>query len=187
MQLAVGGGWTCLWCQKYTKVFHSTRALCHLAGVSGSGIVVCKAAIEAAYLARYKLMFATSEKRIASNKGVKTSKENYTAHRQEGAAVNLLNKRKKVSAATAMQSFLESDDEPDKPAGGKKKQRSHQPSIEASMQASSGRDIRDCNNALLSMAIADLVHCDNLADRIVESPRFRRMLKMARLVGNDYK
>ena len=143
-------------------------------------------AIDPQYLARYKALFAMSEKRAASNKGVIKAKEDYTAHRQSGAAMASLQKRKKTGAADMLHNFLQPDEPPVIDLTNKRA-RSHQPSIEASMQSAGVRDVRDCNNALLSAAIADLCHCDNLPDRIVESVRFQRVLKVARLVGNDYR
>ena len=37
------------------------------------------------------------------------------------------------------------------------------------------------------MAIADFFHCENIADRVVESTRFKYMLKQARLVGGEFR
>ena len=189
VHIAIGGmlcGWTCGWCQKFLKPYHSTRALHHLALVVGGGVAICTGAIDPQYLARYKALFAMSEKRAASNKGVIKAKEDYTAHRQSGAAIASLQKRKKTGAADMLHNFLQPDEPPVVDLTNKRA-RSHQPSIEASMQSAGVRDVRDCNNALLSAAIADMCHCDALPDRLVESVRFRRMIKMARLVGNDYR
>jgi hypothetical protein len=46
-------------------------------------------------------------------------------------------------------------------------------------------DIRKFNNATVEMAIADFFHCENLPDSVVESPRFHRLIKVCRLVGED--
>ena len=46
-------------------------------------------------------------------------------------------------------------------------------------------DIRKFNNATVEMAIADFFHCENLPDSVVESPRFHRLIKVSRLVGED--
>ena len=35
------------------------------------------------------------------------------------------------------------------------------------------------------MAIADFFHCENILDAVVESPRFKRLVKVCRLVGED--
>jgi hypothetical protein len=36
------------------------------------------------------------------------------------------------------------------------------------------------------MAIADFFHCENIPDAVVESPRFKRLVKVCRLVGEDF-
>ncbi len=47
-------------------------------------------------------------------------------------------------------------------------------------------DIRRSNDAKLEMVIADFFHCENIADRIVESTRFKYLLKQAQLVGGEF-
>jgi len=47
-------------------------------------------------------------------------------------------------------------------------------------------DIRKSNNATLEMAIADFFHSENIADAVVESPRFARLVRLCRLVGDDF-
>ena len=47
-------------------------------------------------------------------------------------------------------------------------------------------DIRRSNDAQLEMAIADFFHCENIANRAVESIRFKYMLKQAWLVGGEF-
>ena len=46
-------------------------------------------------------------------------------------------------------------------------------------------DIRKSNNATIEMAIADFFHCENIPDADVESPRFVRLVRVCRLVGDD--
>ncbi len=36
------------------------------------------------------------------------------------------------------------------------------------------------------MVIAGFFHCENIADRVVESTRFKYMLKQAQLVGGEF-
>jgi hypothetical protein len=60
---------------------------------------------------------------------------------------------------------------------------SSQPSISASIQ---NMDIRKSHNAIVEMAIADFFHCENIPDAVVESPRFKRLVKVCRLVGDDF-
>ena len=54
---------------------------------------------------------------------------------------------------------------------------SMQPSISASIQNMG--DIRKSNNATLEMAIADFFHSENIADAVVESPRFARLVRLS--------
>ena len=60
---------------------------------------------------------------------------------------------------------------------------SSQPSISASIH---NMDIRKSHNATVEMAIADFFHCENIPDAVVESPRFKRLVKVCRLVGDDF-
>jgi hypothetical protein len=64
---------------------------------------------------------------------------------------------------------------------------SMQPSIDTAFKNKKTQaDIRFINKSTLDMAIADLCHSDNLPDTIVDSLRFRCVLRLSRLVGNDY-
>ncbi len=36
------------------------------------------------------------------------------------------------------------------------------------------------------MAEADFFHCENIPDAVVESPKFKRLVKVCRLVGEDF-
>ncbi len=62
-----------------------------------------------------------------------------------------------------------------------------QSTIESSFDRVKSSDIRQSNDAQLEMAIADFFHCENIADRVVESTRFKYMLKQARLVGSEFR
>jgi hypothetical protein len=59
-----------------------------------------------------------------------------------------------------------------------------QPSISVSIQNLG--DIRKSNNDTVQMAIADFFHSENIADAVVESPRFARLVRVCRLVGDDF-
>ena len=48
-------------------------------------------------------------------------------------------------------------------------------------------DIRTTINARLEMAIADLMHCENLPDCVVESSRLQLVLQHARFVDSTFK
>jgi hypothetical protein len=60
---------------------------------------------------------------------------------------------------------------------------SSQSSISASIQT---MDIRKSHNAIVEMAIADFFHCENIPDAVLESPRLKRLVKVCRLVGEDF-
>ncbi len=60
---------------------------------------------------------------------------------------------------------------------------SSQSSIPASIQ---NMDIRKPHNAIVEMAIADFFHCENIPDAVVELPRFKRLVKVCHLVGEDF-
>jgi hypothetical protein len=47
-------------------------------------------------------------------------------------------------------------------------------------------DIRKSHNAIVEMAIADFFNCENIPDAVVESPRFKRLVKLCRHVGDDF-
>jgi len=47
-------------------------------------------------------------------------------------------------------------------------------------------DIRRSNDATVEMAIADFFHCENIPDAVVESPRFVRLIRVCRLVGESF-
>lgn len=48
------------------------------------------------------------------------------------------------------------------------------------------RDTHKSNNTQLEMAIVDLFHCENIPDNVVQSQRFKIVLKKAKLVSNDF-
>jgi hypothetical protein len=58
-----------------------------------------------------------------------------------------------------------------------------QSSISASIQ---NMDIRKSHNAIVEMAIADFFHCENIPDAVDELPRFKSLVKVCRLVGEDF-
>jgi hypothetical protein len=47
-------------------------------------------------------------------------------------------------------------------------------------------DIRKSNNVTVEMAIANFFHCKDLLDVVVESPRYLRLVRLCRLVGDDF-
>ncbi len=70
------------------------------------------------------------------------------------------------------------------PATFSSTKRSFQPSISTSFH--NQQDICKCHNATLEFAIADLFHSENIPYRVVESARFWRVIKVARLCGDEF-
>ncbi len=60
---------------------------------------------------------------------------------------------------------------------------SSQSSISASIQNMVNRK---SHNAIVKMAMADFFHCENTPDAVVELPRFKRLVKVCRLVGEVF-
>ena len=48
-------------------------------------------------------------------------------------------------------------------------------------------DIRRTINGQLEMTIADVMHCENLPNHVVDSPTFWLVLKCTRFVGSPFK
>ena len=63
----------------------------------------------------------------------------------------------------------------------------NQSSINGLVEKMNQADIMTTINARLEMAIADLMHCENLPDRVVDSPRFKLVLQHARFIDNTFK
>ena len=61
------------------------------------------------------------------------------------------------------------------------------PTIPTGFDQAMSSDITRSNDAQLEMAMADFFHCENIADRVVESTRFKYMLKQARLAGSEFR
>jgi hypothetical protein len=59
-----------------------------------------------------------------------------------------------------------------------------QPSISAGIHHQT--DIRQVNNTIAQMAIADFFHCENISDLVVETPRFKRMVNVLSKIGSDF-
>ena len=59
-----------------------------------------------------------------------------------------------------------------------------QPSISAGINHQT--DIRQVNNTIAQMAIADFFHCENISDVVVETPRFKRMVRVLSKIGSDF-
>jgi hypothetical protein len=183
--------WLCKWCNKTFTPDHATRALKHVLKISGCGISVCSANVTESYLSRYRLLHQKHSDAIFSWKRSAADIDSSITSHQEAATQDLLTQRgcttvRALPPLTMLNSFSSSTlSHMKKSSGSITSFYSKQPSIDSAVQNS--MDIRRCNNASVEMAIADFFHCENIADRVVESPCLARLIKLARLVGNDFK
>ncbi len=172
-------------------------------------IAICTVSIPKEYEGRYLALYVRSTERMQSKKRVHANIDDALAMKQTIAVVNLLEKHgvavsggtTHLSPATSTH-FLPSVPFSAAAKGGLVTSNSSisfykkggsrtstpfalssQSFISASIQ---NMDIRKSHNAIVEMAIADFFHCENILDAVVESPRFKRLVKVCRLVREDF-
>lgn len=157
--------WKCGWCNVTFQPKHATRALIHVNKVRNKGIKICPALIPDEHRERYRKLYESTLERKVAVKRAQDAVDAYTEENQMGAVSALIQKKLKMA-----------------PVGGGLQQ-----DIATAMENISAGDLRVANTAQLDMAIANFWHCDNIPDAAVESPRFKYLLKCARLVSKEYK
>jgi hypothetical protein len=200
-------GWLCKWCGKMFSPRHHSRAICHVLKIKLGDIAICTSSIPKKYEDRYHVLYARSTEQMASKKCSNTQIDDVMAIEQTLAVANLLGKcGVAVSGGTAsspsmsiyssplVQSFL------DKKVGVEASHSSISTSMRGSMTSTpfalssqssisasiQNMDIRKSHNAIVEMAIANFFHCENIPDAVVELPRFKRLVKVCHLVGEDF-
>jgi hypothetical protein len=166
--------------------------------IKKSDIAVCKANIPEMYWARYWALFSAGQVRLESKKCSNAFVEEHVSSLQSSAVDNLLQK-KRGGVVVSGSSVLPSSTNPFSRNSGAASTcttvssftegRKHSPfafSSQRSIESSMKMDIRQSNNATVEMAIADFFHCENIPDAVVESPRFVRLVRVCRLVGDDF-
>jgi hypothetical protein len=172
-------------------------------------IAICTVSIPKKYEDRYRALYVRSTEWMQSKKRAHADIDDALAIKQIIAIANLLEKRGVVvsggtthlSPATSIHSL------PSVPSsvaakgglvashsfislytrGGSKTSTLFALSSQSSISASiKNIDIRKSHNAMVEMAIADFFHCKNIPDAIVESPRFKRLVMVCCLVGEDF-
>jgi hypothetical protein len=180
-------GWLCKWCGKKFSPRHQSQAIRHVLKIKLGDIAICTVSIPKEYEDRYRTLYARSTEQMQSKKRVHADIEDALAMKQTVAVVNLLGKRgvavsggtKPSSIAAKGSSVTSNSSISFHTKGGSKTSTpfalSSQSSISASIQ---NTDIRKSHNALVEMTIADFFHCENIPDAVVESPRFKRLVKV---------
>lgn len=190
-------GWKCLWCQDKFKGVNATKALAHVSKAKdlGQNVRMCKSTIAENYKKRYKDMASALANKRSSKKRVRENLDNAVESSQtETTAMHIANKPRKyrkidggARKSGTMDAFV-------RPAASNSSGAAsststavlHQPTLEA-YQNDDDEGIDKVNEATLSLAIADLIHCEGLAFSLAESARFRRVLKLARCVGSSFR
>ena len=182
-------GWKCLWCDQSFIPVHATRALAHLLKKTKCDIRVCKAIIPLQYLVRYEALYDASKQSKDARKRHHEFVMDNVDNDQSSAVGTLLDRQwgltvdaPHVSIGSGVDSgFSSAIGSNGHPATTK---RSYQPSISASFQ--NQQDICKSHNTTLEFAIADFFHSENIPDKVVESARFRCLIKVARLCGEEF-
>ena len=187
VELLPSGGWRCLWCHKEFKNRHVTRALCHFLKLKGNHISICRAIIPYADLDRYRALRKLYHNHVSAIKRTREGIEDFIDRRQESATNLLLQSKKKVI------DLLDDDDDNSLAKSltySKKKQRRLsliQPAVDVSIGNHNLQLLSGSANAAMQMAVADFVQSDGLAFTTGSSIRFRKVIKLAKAIGPDYR
>lgn len=157
----------CLWCGTVWPDAHATRMIGHLLSLPGYHVKPCLGKIDEEKKKMYRDLV---DRKSSSKSGKKRNLDESTKSVED-------------SQGCLSQALVASRNPPlpDRPLN------KGQTSIFSGFDRAMSNDIRRSNDAQLEMAIADFFHCENIADRVVESTRFKYMLKQARLVGGDFR
>jgi hypothetical protein len=185
-------GWKCLWCDQSFTPVHATRALAHLLKKKKCDVRVCKAIIPPQFLVRYEALYDASKQSKDARKRHHEFVMDNVDNDQSSAVGTLLDRRwgltvdvPHVSIGSGVGSgFSSAIGSNGHPSTYSSTKRSYQPSISTSFQ--NQQDIRKSHNATLEFAIADFFHSENIPDKVSESTRFRRLIKVARLCGEEF-
>ena len=156
----------CLWCGIVWPEAHATRMIAHLLQQPGMHIKPCLGKIDEDLKKIYQELFTRKNSTKAGKKRVHEDSAQSIQDSQSSLAQALVASRSPPLLCPPVNKG--------------------QTSILTGFDRASSNDIRRSNEAQLEMAIADFFHCENIADRVVESTRFKYMLKQARLVGGEF-
>ena len=161
-------------CNTTFKPKHATRAAAHFAKKKRIGIKACPAIVPDADLKRYCDLFDSIVGKTDKRKHGADALMDLATQRQDTAAFSLNEKKLNPPSALSIESSRKS------PQHG-------QSSINGLLDRMHQTDIRTTILAHHEMAIADLMYCENLPDRVVESSRFKLVLQHACFVDSKFK
>ncbi|KAL7475228.1 hypothetical protein ACHAW6_001153 [Cyclotella cf. meneghiniana] len=181
-------GWKCGWCNKIFSTLHATRVICYILKIKGGNIATCQAIIPKEHQECYRTIRDKSIISSSIHAKVKDAIEELIDGHQELATDLFMSARgtssKKSPKTQSIAAFLTAPLQRD--VKRKKSSGSIQTTIDTALENSIQSDIRHSNNSCLTMAIADCIHSDGLPFRFGESPRFHKILRLARTFGTDY-
>ena len=201
-------GWLCKWSGKKFLLRHQSWAICHVLKIKLGDIAICNVPIPKKYEDRYRALYVRSKEQMRSKKRSRAEIDYALAIKQTIAIANLLGKcgiavsggttgsspSMSIHSFPSVQSSLAAN-------GGLGASHSSialytrgsktstlfalssQSSISVSIR---NMDIRKSHNAIVEIAIADFFHCENISDAVVELPRFKRLVTVCCLVGEDF-
>ena len=156
----------CLWCGIVWPEAHATRMIAHLLQWPGMHVKPCLGKIDEDSKKNYEELYNRKNSKKAGKKRVHEDSAQSIQDSQSSLAQALVASRSPPLLCPPVNKG--------------------QISILTGFDRASSNDIRRGNEAQLEMAIADFFHCENIADRVVESARFKYMLKQAWLVGGEF-
>ena len=152
--------WKCTFCNKDFSGLNATKATAHILGTSGLSIMPCKATFSDAEMASFQGLVDKDAKGKRKRDSIGAACDSGAARgeaRQEMVACNL-----EASAARSSKTIVKTTDGPLKDA------------------------FRASASTLLTASIADLVFAHGLSDGLPKAWRFRKVLRLARLVSATY-
>jgi len=168
----------CKWCNQEFKNPHATRMLAHLIKKPNRNIQTCKANIPKENHNRYLNLFMLQQTSTGKRKRAQTE-ISLSVDDSQSVACSALLERWGVSGNSDIVDLVSSH--------SLVTSKSSQMDIATAMDKSGRRMLEISNHAALEMAIADFVLCENIPDRVVESPRFANMIKKAMYAGKTFK
>ena len=184
-------GWECQWCGLRFKPRHATRALRHVLKLKGGDIAICKSGIGVSYRDRYQALYDRQTGKCDSKRKADERISDSVTEQQEAAVKSLLETRKQPWVSGFVRKSppphsLSSSNVASASGGAARSSSSTSLQGQRSAKTMFQSDIRKSNDATVEMAIADFFHCENIPDAVVESPRFKRLISVCRLLGDNF-
>ena len=186
--------WECLHCNCSFSKHNATKALWHVAKMSGQNIQPCRAKINEEWVTMYLDLFQRKENRLSHHKKRKNLLHTTIQERNSKAAHEVASKRSRKSSSIVTYDHNVNVDEDSNDNQCSTASVGSSPSLvqmRLGPRSSSSPNIGIASPAshfenLLSLSISDFIHANGLPFRIAECPHFKQILKIAKHVKKDY-